>query len=187
MWFKGQRSPQRTLYHLHDDTRHTQLNPFTMPQDHSSPLNYLTATASHLQELLQEGEVTSEDLVLGYLARIDKDNTSGLKIRAIIEVAPRDDLLEQARALDLERRNESTRGPLHGIPIVLKDNIATQGNLRTGSGSLAIRDAVVPRDASLVGKLKDAGMIVLAKSNLSEWCNCRACGTLPNGWSAAGG
>lgn len=160
---------------------------FTMPASTARSLNYLTATASDLQDLLVDGTVTSEGLVLSYLDRIEADNTSGAKIRALIEVARRDVLLQQARDLDSQRHSNDVKSPLHGLPIVLKDNIATKDHLRTGSGSLAIRDATVTRDATLVCKLKDAGLIILGKSNLSEWCNYRACGTLPNAWSGAGG
>ncbi|KAH4188155.1 hypothetical protein HBI56_108150 [Parastagonospora nodorum] len=159
----------------------------TKAQCQPRSLNYLTATASELQDLLKQGKISSEDLVLSYLDRIEKNNTTGAAIRALIEVAPKEVLLGQARVLDKQRQEGSLKGPLHGLPIVLKDNIDTKAHLRTGSGSLAIRDATVSQDAALVTNLENAGLIILAKANLSEWCNYRDCGTLPNAWSGAGG
>lgn len=163
-------------------------------------VDLLTATVSDLVQLLNAGKVTSEQLVQGYVARIAKNNLKGLKLRAVLELAPLDSLIQQARQYDLERQQGNPRGPLHGVPILVKDNIATAASLgmNTTAGSYALRKyllifgrltvvgSVVPRDATVVAKLRKAGAIILGKSNLSEWSNFRGVG-LRNGWSARGG
>ncbi|KAH6619627.1 amidase signature domain-containing protein [Chaetomium sp. MPI-SDFR-AT-0129] len=147
--------------------------------------NVLTATASQLQELLQGGSVTSEDIVKEYLQHIDKHNG---RLRALVEVAPKGRVLSIARQLDEERRGGSTRGPLHGIPIIVKDNIATHRDLglKTTGGSFAFLDLVPFETASAVRRLTDAGCIVIGKANLSEFANFKGAG-MPCGWSALGG
>ena len=104
-------------------------------------IDFLTATVADLLMLLETGTVTSEELIAGYLARIDKNNYHGLNLRAVLETAPRENLLEQARQYDIERRNGKVRGRLHGVPILVKDNIATDASLgmNTTAGSFALR------------------------------------------------
>lgn len=102
----------------------------------------LTATVGDLVILLDAGTVTSEELIKEYVARIDENNYKGLKLRAVLEIAPFDHLIEQARQYDVERKEGKLRGPLHGIPILVKDNIATDPSLgmNTTAGSFALRE-----------------------------------------------
>ncbi|KAJ3479278.1 hypothetical protein NLI96_g9169 [Meripilus lineatus] len=143
------------------------------------------ASIAELQEGLERRAFTSVDLVKAYLARIDEVNLNGPALRAIIETNPQ--ALSQARALDLERRLKGARGPLHGIPIIVKDNIATlhSEGMNTTAGSFALLGSVVPRDATVAAKLRAAGAIILGKANLSEWAHFR--GNVPSGWSGRGG
>ena len=103
-------------------------------------IDLLTVTVAELQKLLAQGAVSSEELIQRYIARIDNDNHRGLKLRAVLELAPSKDLLEQARLYDRERESGRIRGPLHGIPILIKDNIATDHALgmKTTAGSFAL-------------------------------------------------
>ncbi|MEO6333902.1 MAG: amidase [Pyrinomonadaceae bacterium] len=140
------------------------------------------ATVASLQLAMQKGEVTARDLVVNYLGRI---RTGDKQTNSVIEVNP--DALAIAAALDRERKSGKIRGPLHGIPVVLKDNIDTADKMKTTAGSLALLDAPVPkRDAFLVEQLRRAGAVVLAKTNLSEWANFRST-TSTSGWSGRGG
>lgn len=143
------------------------------------------ASISELQEGMQKGHFTSEDLVKAYFARIEEVNLQGPTLRAVIEMNP--SALAQAKALDLERKLSGPRSPLHGIPILLKDNIATlhAEGMNTTAGSFALLGSVVPRDATVAAKLRAAGAIVLGKANLSEWANFR--GNVPSGFSGRGG
>ena len=104
-------------------------------------LDLLTATVGDLVKLLDAGTVTSEQLIKEYIARIDENNYKGLNLRAVLEIAPYDKLIEQARQYDVERKAGNIRGPLHGIPILVKDNIATDPGLgmNTTAGSFALR------------------------------------------------
>src|SRR5208283_3867348 len=103
---------------------------------------------------------------------------------AVIEVNP--DALAIAAALDRERKAKGPRGPLHGIPVLIKDNIATADNMQTTAGSLALAGMKPPRDAFLVTRLREAGAVILGKTNLSEWANIRSTRST-SGWSARGG
>jgi amidase len=137
-----------------------------------------------LEAALVSGEVSSVALCEFYLARIEAMNVRGPELRAILETNP--EALAIAAALDQERRVKGARGPLHGIPLVLKDNLDTGDAMETTAGSLALLGSRAPRDAFVVKRLRDAGAIVLAKANLSEWANLRS--TRPtSGWSARGG
>jgi amidase len=133
---------------------------------------------------LAAGRTTSVALVEAYLARIKSIDRSGPRVNAILALNP--DAIAQARALDRERREGHVRGPLHGIPIVVKDNVETMDPVATTAGSLALKDNVTGRDATIVAQLRAAGAIVLAKTNLSEWANFRSEHSI-SGWSAAGG
>jgi amidase len=138
-----------------------------------------------LREAQERGETSSRRLVEAYLARIEALDRSGPKLNSVLEVDP--DALAIADRLDQERASGRVRSPLHGIPIVVKDNLDTADRMRTSAGSLALADAPPPpRDAEVVRRLRAAGAIVLGKTNLSEWANFRSTrGT--SGWSARGG
>ncbi|KAI0357737.1 amidase signature enzyme [Trametes cingulata] len=143
------------------------------------------ASIAELQDGLEKGHFTSVDLVKAYFARIDEVNLQGATLRAVIETNP--SALRQAAELDLERRLIGPRGPLHGIPILLKDNIATlhSEGMNTTAGSFALLGSVVPRDAHVAARLRAAGTILLGKANLSEWAHFR--GNVPSGFSGRGG
>jgi amidase len=137
-----------------------------------------------LARRLGTGELTARSLVERYQARIDAIDTSGPALRSVIELNP--DALQIAEALDRERREGKVRGPLHGIPILIKDNIDTADRMRTTAGSLALGERGATRDAFIVGRLRDAGAVILGKTNLSEWANFRSTNST-SGWSAVGG
>jgi amidase len=137
-----------------------------------------------LQAMLASGKVTSVDLVKAYLARIAAMDRKGPTLRSVIALNP--DVLAQAKALDAERKAGRVRGPLHGIPILIKDNIETADATATTAGSLALKDNVTRRDAPVVASLRAAGAVILGKTNLSEWANIRSNHSM-SGWSAVGG
>lgn len=141
-------------------------------------------TIPELQEAMASGQYTSRRLVELYLARIEEIDRHGPALRSVIEVNP--DALAIAEELDAERRERGARGPLHGIPVLLKDNIDTADRMATSAGSLALATSIAPRDAHLVGRLRAAGAVILAKTNLSEWANFRSMAST-SGWSARGG
>jgi amidase len=142
------------------------------------------ATIARLGEGLRSGEYTAVSLVEKYLARIEELNTRGPELRAVIEVNP--DAHAIAEALDAERREKGARGPLHGIPILLKDNIATADRTTTTAGSLALEGSVPAKDAFIAERLRAAGAVLLGKANLSEWANFRS-ERSTSGWSSRGG
>ncbi len=137
-----------------------------------------------LQADLSAGRATSEDLVRAYLARIDRLDRRGPRLQSVIAINP--NALADARALDSERRAKGARGPLHGIPILVKDNIETADPMATTAGSLALKDNITHRDSPVVARLRAAGVIILGKTNLSEWANIRSSHSI-SGWSAIGG
>ena len=130
---------------------------------------------------MASGEETSRSITQKYLDRIAQRDG---RVRSVLETNP--DALAQADALDRERKAGKLRGPLHGIPVLLKDNIATRDRMHTTAGSLALMDATVPADAFLVGKLREAGAVLLGKTQLSEWANLRSSHS-SSGWSGRGG
>jgi amidase len=143
--------------------------------------NFIEATIPELQELMSSGMLTSVQLTTSYLERIATFNPL---LHAVIETNP--DALTIAAALDTERQSGRLRGPLHGIPILVKDNLATADKMQTTAGSLALVGSIVPSDSVVVSRLRAAGAVILGKANLSEWANFR--GNAPfNGWSARGG
>ncbi|VDB96526.1 unnamed protein product [Peniophora sp. CBMAI 1063] len=153
-----------------------------------SPISYLDlyeASISELQEGLTQKHFTSVNLVQAYLARIEEVNLRGPTLRAVIETNPH--VLDKAAELDAERSERGPRGPLHGIPILLKDNIATDASegMQTTAGSYALQGAIPAHAAHITDALKSAGAVILGKTNLSEWANFR--GVVPNGWSGRGG
>jgi len=147
-------------------------------------LELAEASIADLQAALSRGNLTSVELVNAYLARIKSIDKSGPKINSIIELNP--DAKAIAAELDRERKTKGSRGPLHGIPVLLKDNIATADHMQTTAGSLALLGAIAAKDAFIVQKLRDAGAIILGKTNLSEWANIRST-RATSGWSARGG
>jgi amidase len=143
------------------------------------------ATVEGLQAGMTAGHWTSAELVRRYQVRIRALDKAGPRLNAVIELNP--DALTLARALDAERKAGKVRGPLHGIPVLIKDNIDTADHMKTTAGSLALADAPTPRqDAFVVKQLREAGAVILGKTNLSEWANLRS--TRPSsGWSGRGG
>jgi amidase len=133
---------------------------------------------------MASGRITSKQLTSLYLARIKAVDKAGPKLNAVIEVNP--DALSIAEALDAERKAKGARGPLHGIPILLKDNIATADRMQTTAGSIALVGAKPPRDSFVAAKLREAGAVILGKTNLSEWANIRSTRST-SGWSSRGG
>jgi amidase len=134
-----------------------------------APFNPLTATVEDLQRLLSVGSTTSIEIVETYLAQISKFNHAGPKINALISVVPRHIALNQALLLDMERRAGRVRGPLHGIPFIVKENILSNSDLgmsNTG-GSWAFVGVVSAKNADLVDKMLSAGMILIGKGNLT--------------------
>ncbi len=139
-------------------------------------------TIPELEELMDGGELTSVDLVVYYLERIQRYDVD--RLNSVLELNP--DVLEIAQALDAERAAGTVRGPLHGIPVLLKDNIATGDQLHTAAGAAAMLGWDPARDAFLVSQLRDAGAVILGKANMSEWANYMdPC--MPNGFSTNGG
>lgn len=146
--------------------------------------DYAEVSIAELQDQMHRGEVSSERLVSWYLDRIDAIDQSGPSLNAILETNP--DALQIARALDEERRQSGPRGPMHGIPVILKANIDTADKMHTSAGSLAISDHRPTVDAFIVSRLRDAGAVILGKANLSEWANFRS-ERSSSGWSSVGG
>ncbi|MFO1314061.1 MAG: amidase [Burkholderiales bacterium] len=142
------------------------------------------ATVADLQAAMASGARSAVSIAQDYLARIDAVDRHGPAINAMIELNP--DALAIAGALDRERKEKGARGPLHGIPVVLKDNIDTADRMRTSAGSLALAEAIAPQDAFVVARLRAAGCVILGKTNLSEWANFRSSRST-SGWSGRGG
>ncbi|MCB0106066.1 MAG: hypothetical protein KDE53_09150, partial [Caldilineaceae bacterium] len=128
-------------------------------------------TIAELQNAMMSGLYSARTITQMYLARIEALNRRGPMINAVIEVNP--DALDIAAALDAERHATGARGPLHGIPILLKDNIDTADKMMTTAGSLALEGNYAAQDAFVTQKLREAGAIILGKTNLSEWANFR--------------
>ncbi len=141
-------------------------------------------TIVDLQELLEKGAFSSEELCQESLARIERLNENGPELRAIIEVNP--EAREIAAKMDRERALSGPRSLLHGIPIVIKDNIETADTMQTTAGSFALAGKPAARDACIVEKLRSAGAVIVGKSNLSEWANFRSTKS-SSGWSSRGG
>ncbi|HUD45412.1 MAG TPA: amidase [Candidatus Baltobacteraceae bacterium] len=142
------------------------------------------ATIAELQAAIHSGAHSSVSLVHWYLRRIEKMDRRGPMLRSVIQVNP--DALAAARALDRERKTSGPRGPLHGIPVLIKDNIDTHDRMMTTAGSLALLGSIAQRDSFVAQKLREAGAVILGKSNLSEWANFRGDNST-SGWSARGG
>src|SRR5512147_381048 len=141
-------------------------------------------TILELQSKMTSGELTARRIAESYLERIAQIDRQGPAINSVIELNP--DSLAIADARDEERRVGKTRGPLHGIPILIKDNIDTHDRMQTTAGSLALEGSLAPRDAFIVKRLRAAGAVILGKTNLSEWANFRGKRSV-SGWSSRGG
>ena len=154
------------------------------PSPEPPPFELDEATIAGLQEGMRTGKYSSRHLCELYLARIDAMDRRGPTLRAVIETNP--DALAVAGQRDEERKAGKLRGPLHGIPVLIKDNIATADRMMTTAGSLTLVGVKPPRDAFIAGKLRDAGAVILGKTNLSEWANFRSTHSV-SGWSGRGG
>src|SRR2546425_12191504 len=140
-------------------------------------------TISDLQAQLRSGALTARQLAERYLERIEAIDRHGPALNSVIELNP--DALAIAGALDAERQARGPRGPLHGIPILIKDNIDTGDRMQTTAGSLALEGSRAAQDAFVAGRLRQAGAVILGKTNLSEWANFRSTHS-SSGWSSRG-
>jgi amidase len=141
-------------------------------------------TVDELQQKMQKGELTSRAITKKYLNRIAALDKKGPAINAVIELNP--DALSIAEAMDQERKAGKIRGPLHGIPVLIKDNIDTADRMMTTAGALALEGNIASKDAFIVARLREAGAVLLGKTNLSEWANFRSTRS-SSGWSSRGG
>ena len=143
-------------------------------------------TIADLQAGMTSGKFTSQSLTQKYMARIeeDRETAAGPAVNSVIELNP--DALAIAHALDQERKAKGARGPLHGIPVLIKDNIDTADRMQTTAGSLALVGSRPAKDSFVAQKLREAGAVILGKTNLSEWANIRSSHSV-SGWSGRGG
>jgi len=148
------------------------------------PFEFDEATISNLQERMKSGETSARALAQAYLNRIEMIDKSGPAINSVIEVNP--DALSIAEELDKERKEKGPRGPIHGIPVLIKDNVDTADKMLTTAGSLALVGSKPAQDSAVARKLRDAGAVILGKTNLSEWANIRSSHST-SGWSGRGG
>jgi amidase len=142
------------------------------------------ASIASLQHMMADGKLTAESLTKAYLERIAAMDAAGPELNAVIELNP--DALSIAKAMDAERQAGKLRGPMHGIPVLVKDNIDTADAMQTTAGSLALSGNKAGKDAFIVEKLREAGAVLLGKTNLSEWANFRSTAS-SSGWSSRGG
>ena len=142
------------------------------------------ATVADLQKRMESGQDSARALAEKYLLRIEAIDKQGPALRSVLEVNP--DALSIAEGLDAERKAGKVRGPLHGIPVLVKDNIGSADRMQTTAGSLAMVGAVPSADAHVVKRLREAGAVLLGKTNLSEWANFRSTHS-SSGWSGRGG
>jgi amidase len=148
------------------------------------PFEFEETSVVQLQEAMRAGQHTSRTITEAYLARIQEVDKRGPLLNSIIELNP--DALAIAENLDNERKAGRVRGPLHGVPILIKDNIDTADRMQTTAGSLALVGQPAPRDAFIAQKLRESGAVILGKTNLSEWANIRSKHST-SGWSGRGG
>jgi amidase len=154
------------------------------PAKDVAPFELDEMTLADLQDAMRSGKFTSRGLVSRYLARIAEIDKAGPAINAVIELNPQ--VLAIADELDAERKSKGPRGPLHGIPVLIKDNIGTADRMRTSAGSLALADFTPAQDSGVARRLREAGAVILGKTNLSEWANFRSSHS-SSGWSGRGG
>ena len=139
---------------------------------------------SALQERMASGQETARSLAEKYLSRIEALDKQGPNLRQVLEINP--DALQIADALDADRKAGRVRGPLHGIPVLIKDNVGTADRMMTAAGSLALQGSIPAKDSCVARRLREAGMVILGKTNLSEWANFRSTHS-SSGWSGRGG
>jgi amidase len=156
----------------------------TAPASPVRPFRFDEATISDLQARMKSGEHSAHTLTAAYLARIDEIDKSGPRLNSVIEVNP--EALAIAAVLDQERKQKGPRGPLHGIPVLIKDNIDTADHMQTSAGSLALVGSRPTQDSGVAKRLREAGAVILGKTNLSEWANIRSSHST-SGWSGRGG
>lgn len=159
-------------------------SPKSVDAQNYAPQEWTAKSLPEIAEALRDGDVSAEALVTSYLARIESIDRAGPTLQTILTLNP--DALDAARALDAKRAAGEALGPLHGIPVLLKDNIESKDAMATTAGALALKDNVTGRDSPLTAGLRDAGAIILGKTNLSQWANFRS-GDSMSGWSALGG
>lgn len=164
------------------DTAHNKEN--VQPVSDKDVFELNEATISDIQEKMAAGKYTAEQLTTLYLQRIEAIDKNGPKLNSVIEINP--DAITIAKAMDAERKAGKLRGPLHGIPVLIKDNIDTADKMMTTAGSLALVGNIAAKDAFIVSKLREAGAVLLGKTNLSEWANFRSSKSC-SGWSSRGG
>ena len=151
----------------------------------SFPASYLEEmTVAQLQQGYSKGDFTVKKVVQDYLERIETIDRNGPKLNSVIIINP--DAIAIAEELDREMAAGKSRGPMHGVPVILKDNIDTHDKMPTTAGSAALRNSIAPYDSWIARKLREAGAVIIAKANLSEWANFRA-NTSSSGWSGVGG
>ena len=154
-------------------------------QETTAPAIDVTAyTLPMLAEKLESGELSAVDVTQAYVERIESVDWDGPKLQSVLSLNP--DALEIAKALDAKREAGETLGPLHGVPVLLKDNIESADNLATTAGALALADNISGHDSPLTAGLRNSGAIILGKTNLSQWANFRSNDSM-SGWSAMGG
>src|SRR4051812_45805522 len=158
--------------------------PFSAIAQSTSNPEFEEITIGELQDGMSSGRWTSRAIAERYLARIDAIDKHGPTINSVIELNP--EALAIADAMDRERKGRHIRGPLHGVPVLIKDNIDTADRMATSAGSLALAENRAARDAFIVSRLREAGAIILGKTNLSEWANFRSTHST-SGWSGRGG
>src|ERR1700727_503865 len=156
------------------DLRSSDIKPFELDE----------ITITDLQDGMRSGRFTARSLVERYSARIDEIDKHGPAINSVLELNP--DAFSTADQLDQERQAQGPRGPLHGIPILIKDNIDTADRMMTTAGSLALVGSIAKRDSFVAARLRAAGAVLLGKTNLSEWANMRSSHST-SGWSGRGG
>jgi amidase len=159
-------------------------SPDATPAPEVKPFELDEITIPELQDGMKSGKFTARSLVEKYLARIDEVDKSGPSVNSVIELNP--DASAIADSLDQERKAKGARGPMHGIPVLIKDNCATADKMQTTAGSLALVGSKPPKDSFVAARLRAAGAVILGKTNLSEWANIRSSHST-SGWSGRGG
>lgn len=161
----------------------------SIDRDNVEPASYaaegwMAGTLPEIAAALQSGDLTAEEVTAAYIARIEAVDWSGPELQSVLALNP--NALDDARALDAKHEAGETLGPLHGVPILLKDNIESLDPVATTAGALALKDNITGRDSPLVAGLREAGAVILGKTNLSQWANFRSNDSM-SGWSALGG
>jgi amidase len=155
-----------------------------MPSRLDKKFEFEEVTIKELQEAMTTGKLSARSITEKYLKRIEEVDRRGAQLNSVIETNP--DALVIAEALDRERKEKGARSPLHGIPVLIKDNIDTADRMKTTAGSLALVDAKPLQDSHVAQRLREAGAVILGKTNLSEWANFRSTHAT-SGWSGRGG